>query len=432
MEDRMSRVLEERQKKGTLRRLLHSNEDDDDTQQQHANRETIDFSSNDYLGIARDAKQQSLVADATGQLNRMSLGATGSRLLSGDSVAFHALEDYLARVHRRPAALVCNSGYDANLSVVSSLLCTCIIYDEYCHNSLHMGIRLWMSQQQQPSKVAVSFRHNSLDDLKEKLEQHVNIRTSDARIVVIIESVYSMDGDVAPIREMLDLCQQYNALLVVDEAHGLGICGRRRRDDALPGTGVLAMEEVEEHPALLCSIHTFGKAAGCHGAVVCGSMQLKKYLANYAYPFIYSTALPPHSLVTIQCAYETMTGRKGDRLRETVNGLADLFRRGLQEYLRMRCPSIYLLPSTTPIQALMVPGNQECTRFCEMLYKASDERIRLYPIKTPTVPAGQERIRIIIHAHNTPEQVQGLVELIQSTLQAMGLSACRQRPSSKL
>jgi 8-amino-7-oxononanoate synthase len=196
MQDRMSRVLDERERKGTMRRLIASDMHHDNTIESSHQQASIDFSSNDYLGIAQDAEQLSLFAASLHNNSNLSLGATGSRLLSGDSLAFHNLEAYLAMVHCRPAALLCNSGYDANLSVMSSLLCSCIIYDEYIHNSLHMGIRLWTSQQPNQrwsEKTAHSFRHNSLNDLKLRLQMHSERNGSDASVVVVVESVYSMD-----------------------------------------------------------------------------------------------------------------------------------------------------------------------------------------------------------------------------------------------
>lgn len=472
-ESRMLRALRHREERGMLRRLYHAPEEDPgDTRGRHISDDSImDFSSNDYLGLAHDQEQAELCRseanrrvasnNANRRHNPVLIGATGSRLLSGDSVAFHALESYLAQIHRRPAALLCNSGYDANLTVVSSLPCNCIIYDEYAHNSLHMGMRLWKSQEinsnsstaatgrARNKKECFSFRHNDVDDLRNQLRRHQQ-KLSNSKIVVLIESVYSMDGDVAPIRDMLDLCYKFDAQLVVDEAHGLGTFGRQRRGRRITkesgelvrlpgGTGVLAREEVEDHPSLLCSVHTFGKAAGCHGAVVCGSKTLKEYLVNYGYPLIYSTALPYHSLVTIRCSYETMTGLKGDRLREHVFNLVNAFRSRLNPILDRgssggsgaagirNASTTYLLPSTSPIQALMLPGNEPCTHFCQLLFIKSGKRILLYPIKSPTVPAGQERIRIIIHSHNTLEEVETLVMLIQETLEEMGMINRRSR-----
>ena len=204
------------------------------------------------------------------------LGSTGSRLLTGDSAYAHTLEQRLAKWHRRPAALLCNSGYDANLSVLSSVtLDTIVIMDELSHNSLQMGVKL-------SKKCDVdTFRHNDLEDLRRLLEHHL---ANPKPVLVVVESVYSMDGDIAPLREILDLSSEFQACVIVDEAHGLGVFGEH-------GMGVLERDSLESHPALLCSIHTFGKAAGCHGAVICGSHSLKEYLINYGRPIMYSTSL---------------------------------------------------------------------------------------------------------------------------------------------
>jgi 8-amino-7-oxononanoate synthase len=444
-EARMKAALEGRRQKGTLRKLHASapaTTPDTDTRPDD---DLIDFSSNDYLGLAHDPDQHAAVESAYEQLVQADatrfvprLGATGSRLLSGDSPTFHALERYIAGLHNRETAFLCNSGYDANLAVVSSLPADVILYDEYAHNSLHMGMRLWYAQDPEHKRM-ISFRHNSTEDLQQKLEQLTNNQNKHkADVIVLIESVYSMDGDVAPVRAMLDVAHQFGAQVIVDEAHGLGIYGRinnnysnnnnnnnngsRRITGGVPGgTGVLAAEQVERHPALACSIHTFGKAAGCHGAVVCGSTVFRDYLVNYGYPVIYSTALPLHSLAVIRCSYDTMTGSKGDRLRASVFELVCMFRRTLEPFLAT-CHRVHLLPSTSPIQALMIPDNTACTEFCNILFVKSNKRIQLFPIKSPTVPKGQERVRIILHSHNTTEQVETLVLLIQSTLRDMGIA----------
>jgi 8-amino-7-oxononanoate synthase len=443
-EARMKAALEGRRQKGTLRKLHAAAPAMDNNADSHPGEDRIDFSSNDYLGLAHDPNQHRAVESAYEQLVQADatrfvprLGATGSRLLSGDSSTFHALEHYIARLHNRETAFLCNSGYDANLAVVSSLPADVILYDEYAHNSLHMGMRLWHAQDPDHKKL-ISFRHNSTEDLQTKLEQLTNKHNKHkADVIVLIESVYSMDGDVAPVRTMLDVADRFGAQVIVDEAHGLGIYGPTNNDNdsrritgggggdggvSIPGgTGVLAAEQVERHPALACSIHTFGKAAGCHGAVVCGSTVFRDYLVNYGYPVIYSTALPLHSLATIRCSYDTMTGGKGDRLRTSVFQFVYMFRQTLEPFLAT-CHKVHLLPSTSPIQALMIPDNTACTEFCNMLFVKSKERIQLFPIKSPTVPKGQERVRIILHSHNTTKQVETLVLLIQSTLRDMGIA----------
>lgn len=404
----MQEAIDKRTNNGTIRRLQFADSP--------ACEGLIDFSSNDYLGLAQDTDQHALVSQEFESLKQAhKLGATGSRLLSGDNAYFHQIETDLARIHRRKSALLFNSGYDANLSVVSCLPCDCIVYDEYAHNSLHMGIRLW--QTVTPGRFSMPFRHNSVDDLKKLLDGiDPNIR-----VVVLLESVYSMDGDISPLREILNLAEAHNAKVIVDEAHGIGVYGK--------GTGVLGEQNLEHHPALYASIYTFGKAVGCHGAVVCFPSNLyKDYLINFGYPFIYSTALPLHSLASIRCAYLTMTGEKGDNLRNIVFLRVKLFRDLMDAILPKNNP-IYLIESSSPIQALVIPGNRVCTEFCDRLCAASKQRIRLFPIKSPTVPKGTERVRIIIHAHNSIEQVRWLVRLLVCNLQSMGLVAA---PQSRL
>ena len=438
MHERMSQVLEGRRLRGTLRRLPAATTAPSKRppSNHHASpMMMIDFSSNDYLGLAQDPEQIRLVEQKWQQIQRtesftssVMLGATGSRLLSGDSCYFHSLETHLAQIHNRRHALLCNSGYDANLTVVSSLPCDCILYDEYAHNSLHMGLRLWQSWQSTMSpsdhpgarrrqSSCESFKHNDLVDLEAKLSKYYAAGTI---IAILIESVYSMDGDVAPLAEILAVAHRFGARVVVDEAHGLGLFGPT-------GTGVLAAVRCEQHPALYASIHTFGKAAGCHGAVICcNSNTTLDYLVNYGYPLIYSTALPMHSLVTIRCAYETITGEVGAVRRQNLQQRVQQFRSALEPSLSDVTPTndraaIALLPSMTPIQALRIPGNALCTEFCQRLHQRSQSSIRLFPIKSPTVPVGQERVRIVLHAHNTLEQVSKLVQLILETLEEMNL-----------
>jgi 8-amino-7-oxononanoate synthase len=387
-------------------------------------KESVDFSSNDYLGLAAWPRQLSRVenrfhAAVHNNTCPKQLGATGSRLLSGDSVYCRELEEWLARLHNRPAALIANSGYDANLSITSCLPVDMIVMDELCHNSIVMGVR-WNKREH--DTVIERFKHNDAQHLQVILQSIAAGRV----VLVIVESVYSMDGDVAPLQEILDISRMFGAQVVVDEAHGLGIYGRTNREDlaversndknetAIGGTGVLAALELESHPALLCSVHTFGKAAGCHGAVLCcSSPLLVEYLLNHARPFIYSTALPLHSLITIQCAYETMIGSDGKERRQRVFRLVRLFLR------QSKSTGLQLYPSNSPIQALLMSGNNVCVDFCARMRQ--NHVIHLFPIRAPTVPPGQERVRIILHAHNTPSQVTHLVECIGKTLWDMGL-----------
>jgi 8-amino-7-oxononanoate synthase len=258
------------------------------------------------------------------------------------------------------------------------------------------------------------FLHNDLKDLRRLLKQyHEKESTIRKPILVVVESVYSMDGDIAPLQDILDLSLEYQACVIVDEAHGMGVFGEN-------GMGVLERDLLEQHPALLCSIHTFGKAAGCHGAVICGSQSIKDYLLNYGRPIIYSTTLPTHSLVTIACSYQTMAGPVGRQLRRIVKERVQMFRKSMKDLMNQTCGGISLVDSVSPIQALIVPGNSACVAYCDKVWERSHHSIRLYPIRSPTVQRGQERVRIIVHAHNTPPQIALLVRVLLLSMQDLG------------
>eukprot|EP00592_Proboscia_alata_P005066 CAMPEP_0194375244 /NCGR_PEP_ID=MMETSP0174-20130528/23710_1 /TAXON_ID=216777 /ORGANISM="Proboscia alata, Strain PI-D3" /LENGTH=476 /DNA_ID=CAMNT_0039155301 /DNA_START=58 /DNA_END=1484 /DNA_ORIENTATION=- len=447
LEKRLQFELDYRERIGTLRKLR------DHPTSTSTLPPTIDFSSNDYLGLARDRHQATLVnrryqtlTSASVATNDPILGATGSRLLSGNSIHHTRLEHKLSRMHQRESALLANSGYDANLMVLSSLPKRrnkdVVLMDELCHNSLIMGTRLGRLD----TEVRI-FSHNNVEALSILLRQCGGAGGGDGRscVFVVVESVYSMDGDVAPLQQILETAQTFGAVVIVDEAHGLGVFGRTNARDlwsvdnstddtnflhesgAAGGTGVLAALHLEHHPALLCSVHTFGKAAGCHGAVICGSRTLVNYLLNFAKPLVYSTALPLHSLVCIGCAYDTMTGSLGDEKRARVFRLVRLFRRLFQnssvppqpppppgEIQQHNAASnrlrSLLLPSPSPIQSVLIPGNQACITIATQL--RNNYGFDVYPIRSPTVPKGLERIRIILHSHNTPQEVTSLVSML--------------------
>ncbi|MCL4171189.1 UNVERIFIED_CONTAM: hypothetical protein GTU68_025567, partial [Idotea baltica] len=227
--------------------------------------ERIDFCSNDYLGFAHTLR---VAAPTSG-------GATGSRLISGNSTLAEALEQQIANFHGAEAALLFPSGYAANIGLLPAVAGRgdTIVYDKLIHASLRDGIRLSRAK-------ALSFAHNDLTDLIKKLQN------PEGQTFVVIESVYSMDGDQAPLTDIVNICQQYDALLIVDEAHGTGVIGKRDQ--------------------VWARVHTFGKAIGSHGAAIVGSQLLKSYLLNFARSFIYATALPDHTLLSIQAAYSAL------------------------------------------------------------------------------------------------------------------------------
>ena len=340
----------------------------------------VDFYSNDYLGFARDEKLKEKVLEEI-NINHAWLGSTGSRLLSGNSAYAQELEASIAAFHQAEAALIFNSGFDANYGLLSALPYKgdTIIYDELVHASIHDGIRNSKAQ-------SVSFAHNNLAELEEKLKASSGLK------YVVVESIYSMDGDFAPLKEIAALCTKYQAGLIVDEAHATGVIGEK-------GQG-----RVTADMQALAKVHTFSKALGAHGAVVLCSTELKEFLINYCRPFIYSTALPFHTLAAVKCGYDLLPN--SNERRAQLTRLTALFREQIQAK-----ENIELITSNSPIQSIVVSGNQNVKEFAAKIQaKGFDVR----PILYPTVAKGKERIRICLHSFNTEEEVTKLAQVINS------------------
>lgn len=340
-----------------------------------------DFSSNDFLGLARNGALDKAVADELEKTALPHCGSAGSRLISGNTAYGEQLEKELAVFYHTESALIFNSGYDANLGLLSSIAGRhdTILYDQYCHASIHDGIRLSLAG------VKFSFRHNDLTDLEKKLKH------AQGNIFIVAESVYSMDGDTAPLEELAALAQKYQAALIIDEAHASGVFG-------LQGEGLVQSKQLQDR--VFARIHTFGKALGCHGAVVVGSAILRNFLINFSRSFIYTTALPLHSLAAIRCAHQLMP--VSEPLREKLWTLVAYFEeqcsRLKDEYI-IRC-------GKSAIQSIVIGGNER-TRSVSTHLQAQGLDVRA--ILSPTVPEGTERLRICLHSYNTKEQIDHLL-----------------------
>ena len=339
---------------------------------------SVDFCSNDYLGLAQSAAMQEGV-HALLQARPYMHGSTGSRLLAGNYAWVEEAEEMLATFHQAKAGLIYNSGYDANLGLFSSVpqKGDTIIYDQLIHASIRDGIRLSKAQ-------AFSFLHNDLEDLQKKL-QH-----STGHIFVAVESVYSMDGDFAPLKEMAAICDQHGAHLIVDEAHATGVVGEK-------GEGLVQHLGLQE--VCFARVHTFGKAVGCHGAVVLGSPHLRDYQVNFSRSFIYTTALPPTAIAAIVASYELFPYMQA--AREHLSALIARFREGVA--------GLSTLYSETPIQIVLTPGNEETRKIATGLQSAG---LDVRPILHPTVPKGKERLRIVLHSFNTAPEVDRLIRAL--------------------
>ena len=343
----------------------------------------IDFYSNDYLGLATTGILTSRLKDIPS--DRCGTGSTGSRLLSGNSVAARELEEQIARFHDAEAALLFNSGYNANNGLIGSVASreTSIYYDELCHASIHDGIRLSIARQHH------KFRHNDITDLERLLLRH----PGDTPAIIIVESVYSMDGDLAPLASLAEKATTYNASLIVDEAHATGVFGPK-------GEGLVCHMGLQNK--VFARVHTFGKALGCHGAAVVGSHRLKQFLINFSRPFIYTTALPGHAIQAANAAYGYLASDEFSpgRLHKIIG------------YFRSKTATspVKWMDSSSAIQAVQIRDNARCRMVATALQQAG---MIVKPILSPTVPAGTERIRVCLHAYNTPTQIDTLFNLLE-------------------
>jgi len=333
----------------------------------------IDFSSNDYLGINTNGLLKDFF---NGNENH---GSGGARTLSGNYALIEETESFIASFHKAEAGLIFNSGYCANVGLMSSVpqRGDTVIYDYLSHASLRDGIRLSHAD-------SFSFLHNDVDDLERRLTK------AKGNIFVVTESVFSMDGDIAPMKQIVELCERFGAHLIIDEAHATGIIGEK-------GEGLVQHLGLEKK--IFARIHTFGKAVGTHGAIVLGSNQLKSYLVNFARSFIFTTALPPSSVKAINTSYELFPKMKKER--EHLQSLSEVFNNAELPFEK--------LTGHTPIKAVIVPGNNAVKSVSQRLQQHGfDAKAVLYP----TVPRGRERLRMNMHAFNSHEELIQLLSCL--------------------
>jgi 8-amino-7-oxononanoate synthase len=291
------------------------------------------------------------------------------------------IEAQLAVFFHQESALLFNSGYDANLGLFSAvpLKGDTVIYDALVHASIRDGIRMSLAN-------SYSFAHNDIDSLKDKLSR------AKGTIYVVVESVYSMDGDQGLIQEILDVCEKAAAYLIVDEAHAGGVLGDN-------GEGLSTEKGLDER--LFAKVITFGKAYGSHGAVVLGSNDLKTYLINFARSLIYTTALSPHAQERIITVVKAVSDLSAERYQLARNII--LFKSSFNQ------SDYHLIKSNSPIQCLLIPGNSHAKGLAK---KLQDGGFAIKAILSPTVSKGEERLRICIHSYNTEKEIIELTNLI--------------------
>ena len=350
----------------------------------------VDFASNDYLGFAESKAIFDETHDFLVNKNLSQNGATGSRLLTGNHALYTETENEIAAFHDSETALLFNSGYDANIGFFSSVpqKGDCILYDELIHASIRDGIQL-------SNAMAYKFKHNDCEDLERLIEK---VKHNLSNIYVVTESVFSMDGDTPALLELAALCKKHQAYLIVDEAHALGVFGDK-------GEGLVQLLNLQGQ--VFARIITFGKGLGCHGAVILGSEDLKSYLVNFARSLIYTTGLPPHSVATIHVAYQHVTENK--EAREQLRNNINIFNQ--QKQLLGLKP--LFVRSKSAIQCAVIPGNQKVKQIANQLQQQGFD---VKAILSPTVPEGQERLRICLHSYNSEIEITKLLRALSELI----------------
>ena len=346
----------------------------------------IDFCSNDYLGLARDRRLRRRIAAVAAE-SAAPQGATGSRLISGNHPEIEALEAQLAGFYASEAALVFSSGYAANFGLLASLggVVQTLVCDRLLHASAIDGGRLSGAKR-------VVFAHNDMRDLKARLGE---LRSGEIAAVAV-DTVYSMDGDFAPLEEIAVLAEQHDAAVVVDEAHANGVLGPAGRG------GVVAAGLQDR---VLARVVTFGKALGLQGGAVLCSRDLRDYLVNFARSFVFSTGVSPLWAASVRTVYDMLPDLSAER--EQVLDNVSRFRGRVAESAQP------WLESESWIQCLRVPGARRITRVGGILRSRG---LAALPIRAPTVPEGEERIRVCLHAHNTEEEIDLLFSAVDEAL----------------
>ena len=352
-------------------------------------RNLVAFASNDYLGLANDA---ALKQGAMAAIAQWGVGAGASPLVSGRLAIFEQLEQQLADFAQQEAALFFPSGFQANLGVLTALTDRhdVIFSDRTNHASLIDGALLSRAQH-------IRYAHTDMDDLARRLSE-TPVNSSGARLIVT-DSVFSMDGDEAPLQTLLQLAEQYDAWLVVDDAHGLGVLGPQ-------GRGSIADAGLPPHPNLVM-IGTLGKAAGVSGAFVAGQQAVIEWLIQRARSYIYSTGPSPMVAGALLASLTRILD--GDALRARLQENIARLRQGIAT---LACP-YPLLPSRTGIQALVIGDNERTLNLASHLL---DQGYWVPAIRPPTVATGTARLRISLSAAHTPGQIDGLLAALASAL----------------
>ncbi|KAH9930074.1 pyridoxal phosphate-dependent transferase [Fomitopsis serialis] len=402
--DQLSAALQSRDERLIRRRLSDA----------QADAGLADFCTNDYLSLAASPVLRARFLAALAAAPHV-LGSGGSRLLV-NGPAHAALEARLARLFAAPAALLFNSGFDANVGLFSAIPQPrdALLFDEHIHASVHDGMRA--------SRVAPAMRrafaHNSVAALRDVLArlvaEHPDLQTGARSAFLAVESLYSMDGTVCPLTEMVEAMEELlpcgNGYVVVDEAHATGIYGPQ-------GRGLVALLGLEHR--VLARLHTFGKALAGTGAVLLTTPLIRDYLLNYARSLIYTTSLSYANIISVDCSFDLLEDGTAARLAHQLSALVSHFLTLLRPRLHTIPLSLLALPPhlahapspsaplhrtlPSPIIPLLTPYPRPLSAHLRAL------GLNARPITWPTVPKGRERVRVCLHAGNSREEVERLV-----------------------
>ena len=352
-------------------------------------KKVIQFSSNDYLGLANHPRLKAAAQEA---IETYGSGSGASRLVSGNLVLNGQLEKKLAHLKKKESGLLFSTGYMANMGIINALVSEgdVILSDQLNHASIVDACRMSTAE----TKV---YLHKDMDALEEILRKSKNYKQR----LLVTDGIFSMDGDIAPLPDLVNLTDRYECMLMVDDAHGTGVLGANGG-----GTG----EHFGLEDRIDVSMGTFGKALGGFGAFAAGDHTLRPFLINYARPFIFTTGLPPAVIASALAALELL--EEEPALREKLWENVRFFRQGMEKL------GFTSNESETPIIPLLVGDASLTMQMGEMLFKKG---VFMQGIRPPAVPQGASRLRITIMATHTVEQMEYALEALAQVGKKLGI-----------
>ncbi|KAK1961596.1 aminotransferase class I and II [Colletotrichum sublineola] len=378
-------------------------------------KDNIDFSSNDFLSLATSGQLREAFLEELGRFPNFPVGSTGSRLLDGNNDYFEELEAEIAEFHGAERALIVNSGFEGNSAIFSSIPRPgdAIVYDELVHASAHEGMSRCMTE------IKKSFRHNDVDSFRDSmemvLEAHPLIQRGQRSVLVAVETVYSMDGDICPLTEMIEAAKEVlphgNFQFIVDEAHATGVIGEK-------GAGLVSALGLQK--AVAIRLHTFSKALGASGAAILCNDTVRTMLVNHARPICFTTAASFPTLAAIKAAYRLLKTGETELARKRLNEHIRLFYKSITSnsyYKEVRDAGIIDIPladeweSQSMLSHIVAVLTQPRHNYFLSIHLQL-LRFWAFPVDPPAVPKGTNRVRIAFHASITADQVVGLANAI--------------------